>query len=56
MRFTKLENMPLEDFIAPMGLWTLKMGFDGTFERVTTPLVAQYQKAVADNDVGAIKA
>jgi hypothetical protein len=39
-----------------MGLWTLKMGFDGTFERVTTPLVAQYQKAVADNNVGTIKA
>jgi hypothetical protein len=38
-----------------MGLWTLKMGFDGTFERVTTPLVEQYRKAVADNAVGAIK-
>ena len=55
MRFTSFDNMPLEAFIAPMGLWTLKMGFDGTFERVATPLVAQYQAAVADNDVGPIK-
>jgi hypothetical protein len=55
MRFTKLENMALEDFIAPMGLYTLQMGFDGSFERVTTPLVEQYIKVVADNDVGAVK-
>jgi hypothetical protein len=55
MRFTSFDNMPLEAFIAPMGLWTLKMGFDGTFERVATPLVAQYQAAVADNAVGPIK-
>ena len=55
MRFTSLENMPLEAFLAPMGLYTLKMGFDGTFQRVETPLVAQYRNAVADNAVGAIK-
>jgi hypothetical protein len=37
-----------------MGLWTLKMGFDGTFERVETPLVAQYRTAAASQDVGAV--
>lgn len=56
MRFTSFDNLPLDAFIAPMGLWTLKMGFDGTFERVTTPLVAQYQTAIADNKVGPVKA
>lgn len=52
MRFTSLENLPLEAFIAPMGLYTLKMSFDGTFERVETPLVAQYRALVARNAVG----
>jgi hypothetical protein len=54
MRFTSLENPPLEAFIAPMGLWTLEMGFDGTFERLETPLVAQYRAAAASQDVGAV--
>jgi beta-glucosidase/6-phospho-beta-glucosidase/beta-galactosidase len=54
MRFTSLENPPLEAFIAPMGLWTLEMGFDGTFERLETPLVAQYRAAAASQDVGVV--
>ncbi|MBZ9935191.1 family 1 glycosylhydrolase [Mesorhizobium sp. BR1-1-16] len=54
MRFTTMENLPLEAFIAPMGLWTMQMGFDGTFERVETPLVAQYREAAASQDVGDI--
>ncbi len=54
MRFTSLENLPLEAFIAPMGLFTLKMGFDGTFERVVTPLVEQYRLVVANNAVGPV--
>ncbi len=54
MRFESLEHAPLEAFMAPMGLWTLKTGFDGSFERIETELVAQYRSAVAANDVGAI--
>jgi beta-glucosidase len=56
MRFTSLENLTLQDWIAPMGLFTLKLGFDGTFERVHTPLVDQFAAAVAQNDVGAVSA
>jgi len=26
-----------------MGLWTLKLGFDGTFERIETELVSQFR-------------
>jgi beta-glucosidase/6-phospho-beta-glucosidase/beta-galactosidase len=54
MRFTSLENVPLEAFIAPMGLYTLKMGFDGTFERIDTPLVDQFRQVVSDNAVGRV--
>ena len=48
------QNLPVEAFMAPMGLWTLKMGFDGTFERVETPLVEQYRRAATSQQVGAI--
>jgi beta-glucosidase len=54
MRFTTLENLDLEDWIAPMGLYTLKLGFDGTFERIETELVPQYREVVAANKVGAV--
>jgi beta-glucosidase/6-phospho-beta-glucosidase/beta-galactosidase len=54
MRFNTVENLDLEDWIAPMGLWTLKLGFDGTFDRIETELVPAYRQVVAANDVGAI--
>ena len=54
MRFSSLENLPLEAFIAPMGLYTLKMGFDGTFDRIETPLVDQFRTVVAANAVGPV--
>jgi len=54
MRFTTIENLDLEDWIAPMGLWTLKLGFDGTFDRIETELVPAYREVVAHNDVGVI--
>jgi beta-glucosidase len=56
MRFTTLENLTLQDWIAPMGLYTLQLGFDGTFERVETELVPQFRAAVAANAVGTIAA
>jgi hypothetical protein len=55
MRFTTMENLNLEDWIAPMGLYTLKLGFDGTFERIDTELVPQFREVVAANNVGAVK-
>jgi beta-glucosidase len=54
MRFTTVENLTLEDWLAPMGLFTLKLGFDGTFERVETELVPQFKEVVARNEVGAV--
>jgi beta-glucosidase len=56
MRFTTLENLNLEDWIAPMGLYTLKLGFDGTFERIETELVPQFREVVATNAVGLVGA
>lgn len=56
MRFTSLENLTLADWIAPMGLYTLKLGFDGTFERIETELVAQFRDVVTANAVGAVRA
>ncbi|HEX2909468.1 MAG TPA: family 1 glycosylhydrolase [Chloroflexia bacterium] len=47
MGWNSLEQLPLEAYLAPMGLWSLKMGFDGTFSRVETPLVEQYRAAIA---------
>ncbi len=56
MRFTTLETLNLQDWIAPMGLYTLKLGFDGTFERIETELVPQFRDVVAANAVGAVGA
>jgi beta-glucosidase len=56
MRFTTVENLNLQDWIAPMGLYTLKLGFDGTFERIETELVPQFRDVVAKNAVGAVGA
>lgn len=46
MGWTSLENLPLEAFLAPMGLYSLKMQFDGTFERVHTPVVDEFTGAI----------
>lgn len=46
MRWTSLEQLPLEAFLAPMGLYTLEMQFEGTFARLHTSLVDQYRDAM----------
>jgi beta-glucosidase/6-phospho-beta-glucosidase/beta-galactosidase len=55
MRFTSIDNLNLQDWIAPMGLYTLKLGFDGTFERIETELVPRFRDVVAANAVGTVK-
>jgi hypothetical protein len=47
MRWNRLEQLPIEAYLAPMGLYELRMRFDGTFERVHTPLVDQYREIIA---------
>jgi hypothetical protein len=47
MGWNSLEHLPLEAYLAPMGLWGLEMGFDGTFNRVATSLIEQYRSAIA---------
>jgi beta-glucosidase/6-phospho-beta-glucosidase/beta-galactosidase len=58
MRWTSLEGLPLEAYLAPMGLYTLQRNFDEAFERVRTPLVDQYAASIAKGaaSVGAIGA
>lgn len=46
LKWQSLEHMPLEAYLAPMGLYELEMSFDGTFHRVHTPLVDAYRDAV----------
>ncbi len=46
MDWNSLEHLPLEAYLAPMGLYSLKMQFDGTFARIDTPLVERYTAAV----------
>jgi beta-glucosidase len=46
MGWQKLENLELQDYLAPMGLYSLEMSFEGTFTRRVTPLVEQYAAAV----------
>lgn len=48
MKWQSLERLPLEAYLAPMGLYSLEMQFDGTFGRVHTPLVDAYRAAVRD--------
>ena len=47
MGWARLEELPLESYLAPMGLYALEMQFDGTFARAATPLVPAYQRAIA---------
>jgi hypothetical protein len=47
MGWNRLEQLPLEAYIAPMGLYELRMQFDGTFGRVHTPLVDLYKAAIS---------
>jgi beta-glucosidase/6-phospho-beta-glucosidase/beta-galactosidase len=44
--WNQVEQLPLEAYLAPMGLYTLEMQFDGTFARLDTPLVEQYRRAI----------
>jgi hypothetical protein len=44
--WTTLDNLPLEAYLAPMGLYSLKMQFDGTFARVRTPVVDEFTTAI----------
>lgn len=46
LKWQSLERLPLEAYLAPMGLYTLEMNFNGTFERLHTPLVEAYTDAV----------
>jgi hypothetical protein len=54
MKFRSLENLPLEAFLAPMGLYGLEMTFDGSFARVPTGLETTYRAIVQANAVGQI--
>jgi beta-glucosidase/6-phospho-beta-glucosidase/beta-galactosidase len=47
MRWTALEQLPLQAYVAPMGLYELQMQFDGTFARVPSRLVDAYKHIVA---------
>lgn len=44
--WSSLEHLPLEAYLAPMGLWALEMSFEGTFKRVATGLEEQYRAAI----------
>lgn len=46
MKWNSLEHLPLEAYLAPMGLYGLEMQFDGTFARRHTPLVDAYASAI----------
>ena len=46
MGWNSLEQLPLEAYLAPMGLYSLRMQFDGTFARNHTPLVDEYRTAI----------
>jgi hypothetical protein len=51
MRWPRLEQLPLEAYLVPMGLYALVMQFDGTFRRVPTPLVEQYAHCISQGMV-----
>jgi beta-glucosidase len=46
MGWNRLEQLPLEAYLAPMGLYSLRMQFDGTFARDHTPLVEEYRAII----------
>ena len=47
MQWTSLEQLPIQAYLAPMGLYELRMQFDGTFARVPSPLVDIYRDAIS---------
>lgn len=47
MQWTSLEQLPLQAYVAPMGLYELRMQFDGTFARVPSRLVDAYRRAIS---------
>jgi hypothetical protein len=48
MGWSTLQQLPLEAYLAHMGLYELQMQFDGTFARTPSPLVALYKEAIAE--------
>ena len=46
MGWNSLDNLPLESYMAQMGLYGLKMQFDGTFGRIHTPVVDEFTRAI----------
>ncbi len=51
MRWPRLDQLPPEAYVVPMGLYALEMQFDGTFRRVPTPLVEQYAHRISQGMV-----
>ena len=47
MGWNKLDQLPLEAYLAPMGLYSLRMQFDGTFARDHTAAADEYRAAIA---------
>ena len=47
MKWTSLEQLPLQAYVAPMGLYELRMQFDGTFAREPSYLVDAYKRAIS---------
>ncbi len=47
MGWNSLEQLPLEAYLAPMGLYSLRMQFDGTFARDHTRLVDEYRAIIS---------
>jgi beta-glucosidase/6-phospho-beta-glucosidase/beta-galactosidase len=40
------ENAPVENYLEPMGLWELKMGFDRVFRRVPTEAASVFKEVI----------
>ena len=52
----QLEQLPLEAYISQMGLYALKMQFDGTFSREKTCLVDQYRSLIQQHNLNSMNA
>lgn len=42
----QIEQLPLDAYVVPMGLYDLEMQFDGMLARIETPLVNQYRQFI----------
>jgi beta-glucosidase len=47
-------SKPVEDYVCPMGLWKLEMGFDGEFRRVPTAAAGRFKDFIAHFDPGPV--